>query len=45
MPNKDIFYIILFTGNNKIKKTCIGINGFEFIKNDLWIYEYQKKNR
>jgi len=43
MPDKNIYYIILFTGNKKNKKTCIGVNGFEFIKNDLWVYEYQKK--
>lgn len=43
MPNKDIYYIILFTGNKTIKPKCIGINGYELIKNDLWIFEYQKE--
>jgi len=43
LPNIDIYYILIFTGNTKIKPQCIGINGYEFIKNDLWVFEYQKE--
>lgn len=43
MPNDDIYYIILFTGNKTIRPKCIGINGYELIKNDLWILEYEKE--
>lgn len=43
MPNEDIYYIILYTGNKTIKPQCIGINGYDLIKNDLWILEYQKE--
>jgi len=47
-PNKDIYYIIIFTGKKyKIKKSIepciIGVNGNEFIKNCSWIFEYQKE--
>jgi len=47
-PNKDIFYIIIFTGkeykrNKSIKPQIIGINGNYFIEESQWIEEYRKK--
>lgn len=48
-PNKDIFYIIIFTGKEykrkkSIKPQIIGINGNYFYKQCIpWIEDYRKK--
>ena len=48
-PNENIYYIIFFTGKiykktpaNNIKPQIIFTNGYNFIKDSLWIKEYQE---
>lgn len=49
LPSSDIYYIIFFTGKNYVKKQnippkIIFINGFDLIKNDIYLLlDYKKE--
>ena len=42
-PSKDIYYIIIFTGNSIVSPQIIHTNGKVFIENSPWIDEYKEE--
>lgn len=46
-PTENAYYIILFTGkvtkNVTVHPQIIGVNGYDFIRNCPWVYEYKNE--